>query len=196
MTPKQEERIRTKIKRIKDALAAERRMFGGYFDNSGLRYAPPELYLKLQDYTGALRYFNWFHKNFSDDGAYGIFFFEWTVTLFKTKRLQQAEKKAIETFCSNAYLLDYFLQRDPKLAVQTNVYGEGYEFLVKHFSYTKDQEELVDFAVWLSTTMDGVLFTKITSQYSEIERQLVTERVGPKRSRLIDAQGKLLTDLQ
>ena len=50
MTPKQIERIQKKIKNIRKALYEEKRMFGGYHDGRGLRYVPPSLYLKIQDY--------------------------------------------------------------------------------------------------------------------------------------------------
>jgi hypothetical protein len=81
MTPKQVEKVKSKITNIKRALASERKKFGGYFDKRGLRYAPPEYYLKLQDYKGALTYFRWFDKNFSDDSGNPIFLFEWYYAL-------------------------------------------------------------------------------------------------------------------
>jgi len=43
MTPKQEERIRNKIARIRKELAADKKRWGGFYDDSrGLRYLPPE----------------------------------------------------------------------------------------------------------------------------------------------------------
>src|SRR5690606_8377974 len=67
-----------------------------------------ELYLKIGDYSGSLRYFNWFKKTFPDDVGYPDFLFEWTITLYKTKRIKEAEKKAIETFSGNSYLFDSY----------------------------------------------------------------------------------------
>ena len=64
MTPKKQERIINKIKKIKAGLAADKKYWGGhYHDGQGLRYIPPQLYLELEDYSGGLRYFNWFKKN-------------------------------------------------------------------------------------------------------------------------------------
>ncbi len=84
MTPKQQERIKNKIQKVKAALSADKKHWGGqYHDGQGLRY------------------FNWFNKNFSDDSGYPDFLFEWTIILFKTGRLKEAEKKAFETFRSN-----------------------------------------------------------------------------------------------
>lgn len=94
MTPKQKERIQLKIAKIKKELAADKKRWGGYYDDSrGLRYLPPELYLKIQDYSGALRYFNWFHKNFPDDSGYPVFLFEWAITRFKKGRKCKPDRK-------------------------------------------------------------------------------------------------------
>jgi hypothetical protein len=81
MTPKQEERLRTKIKKIKATLADEKRRWGWYDDSRGLRYAPPQLFIQLNDYSGGLRYLNWFAKTFPDDSGYPDFLFEWTLIL-------------------------------------------------------------------------------------------------------------------
>lgn len=51
MTAKQEVRIRNKIKKIKAALAADKRLWGGFrHDGRGLRYATPLLYIQLSDF--------------------------------------------------------------------------------------------------------------------------------------------------
>ena len=102
MTPKQAERIQEKITKMKKELAADKRRWGGFYDDSrGLRYLPPALYIKLGDYSGAKRYFNWFAKNFPDDMGYPVFLFEWTLTLFKTQKMAEAEQKAQETYRAN-----------------------------------------------------------------------------------------------
>jgi len=61
MTEKQIERIRIKIARVKSALAAYKKRWGGYYDDSGgIRYMAPGLYLKIRDFKGAMNYFRWF----------------------------------------------------------------------------------------------------------------------------------------
>lgn len=75
MTEKQIERVKTKIKKIKAALAADKKRWGGFYDDSrGLRYAPPRLYIQIADFSGGLRYMNWFQKNFPDDSCYPDFY--------------------------------------------------------------------------------------------------------------------------
>ena len=109
MTPKQAERIKTKIKRIKAELAADKKRWGGYYDDSrGLRYMPPRFYIQLGNYTGGLRYMNWFKKNFPNDSGFPVFLFEWTIILFKTGRLKEVAHKVFETFCRNTYFFDKF----------------------------------------------------------------------------------------
>lgn len=195
MTPKQKERIKKEITKIKRALAADKRRWGGFYDDSqGLRYLPPELYLKLEDYTGALRYYNWFAKTFPDDIGHPIFLFEWTVTLFKTKRLKAATIKAFETYCANIYLLHHFLQQDlPNPAITPLSNWESIEF-IEYLTYEKEQEELADFAAWLEETMAGETFQRFAQQHIDLEIQLTNEPVGPKRSALVDQNSNLVDE--
>ena len=47
MTPRQVEKIEKQIAAIRKVLADEKRKWGGYHDGRGLRYAPPQYYIKL-----------------------------------------------------------------------------------------------------------------------------------------------------
>ena len=86
ITEAQVERVNLKITKLKKTLASDKKRCGGYYDDSiGIRYLIPEQYLKIQDYKGAARYFNWFNKTFPDDIGFPFFLFEWTVALVKTK---------------------------------------------------------------------------------------------------------------
>jgi hypothetical protein len=80
--------------------------------NRGLRYLPSAQFIKLRDYKGGLRYLRWFNRTFPDDNGYPIFLFEWTLILFKTGNLKEAEKKAFETFFANNFLFDKFLGKE------------------------------------------------------------------------------------
>jgi len=94
VTPKQVERIRNKIARIRKELAADKKSWGGYHhDGKGLRYLPPELYIKLKDYKGGLRYLRWFDRTFPDDSGYPIFLFEWTIILLRQAKSKKLIKK-------------------------------------------------------------------------------------------------------
>ncbi|MBT8244744.1 MAG: hypothetical protein HKP48_07680 [Winogradskyella sp.] len=193
MTSKQTERINNKIKKIKSELQADKRRWGGFYhDGGGLRYLPPELYLKLEDYTGALRYFNWFAKNFPDDIGYPIFLFEWTITLFKTKRIDLAEKKAIQTFASNTYIFDKFLQKESLQFEKSESSNWQSEQLVQHFKYSKKLENLIDFGEWLESFTKSEKFYDFANKFIYLRQKLENEPVGNNRSKIIERENELM----
>ncbi|MDQ0477280.1 tol-pal system YbgF family protein [Chryseobacterium sp. MDT2-18] len=151
MTPKQIERIQFKIAKIRKELAADKKRWGGYYDDSrGLRYLPPELYLRIQDYSGALRYFNWFSKNFPDDSGYPVFLFEWAITLFKKDRIKEAKAKIIQIDLVNTWIVPAFLEAEnsrPPTKVFSNWQMPD---VAEDMGYSKHDAELADFAEWLS----------------------------------------------
>ena len=88
MTPRKITSLKAKIVAIKKEMAREKKEWGGQVhDGRGLRYGPPQYYVQLEDFKGAMRYFHWFEKNFPGDMGFPSFLFEWTITLFKTKKL-------------------------------------------------------------------------------------------------------------
>lgn len=193
MTEKQQERIKTKIKSIKAALAADKKRWGGYYDDSrGLRYAPPRLYIQLGDFSGGLRYMNWFTKNFPDDSGYPDFLFEWTIILFKTRRLKEAEKKAFQTFCRNTYVFDKFFN-NPIIPID-KYEGSNLEkaaFAESAFEYIHSQENLTDFSEWLSNFIKSEKFTHQSNKLIEINKRLNNEKDTETRWYLITAARKL-----
>ncbi len=193
MTPKQEERVRNKIRKIKAALAADKKFWGGtHHDGQGLRYAPPRLYLQLGDYTGGLRYINWFYKTFPDDSGFPDFLFECTVILFKSGRLKQAEQKAFETFTRNTYLLDLFLGRPvQKIDKWESSRLESAEFALEHFEYSARQQSLADFAAWLNDFTQSERFLHRAKAYIAIHKELKHETDHEARSYLIQQAGQL-----
>ncbi len=197
MTPKQQERIKNKIKKIKTALAADKKYWGGeYHDGQGLRYLPPQFYLQLNDYSGGLRYFNWFNKNFPDDCCYPDFLFEWTITLFKTGRLKEAEKKAFETFCSNTYLFDIFFGRQvTKLEKWEGSNLETQDFADNHFIYSNKQDNLADFSEWLDKFISTEKFILLSNKFLDIQKRLKTENDTETRHYLIQHERQLINEL-
>lgn len=175
MTTKQAERLRKKIATIRRALAAEKRRFGEYDDGRDLRYQPPALFIKLQDYAGALRYTKWFQKNFPDDTGMPYFLFEWTIILFKNGKLKEAETKAYQTFCSNTYLFDKFFG---KAVVPINKYES---FNLEHAAFTDglvyscNQPALRDFSSWLKQLMASEKFIRLSAKFISVQKRLKTE---------------------
>ena len=197
MTPKQEERIRNKIAKIKNALAADKRFWGGqYHDGNGYRYLQPMLYLQLQDYKGAQRYFNWFAKTFEEDAGFPIFLFEWTVTLFKNNKLKEAEKKALETFLSNTYIFDKFLGKDFLDLAKSEMSNWEMKSLTESMKYSKNSDELLDFAKWLENFLSSERFLKVANEFFEIRQELENAEVGRKRTMLITREYSLLENFE
>jgi len=195
MTEGQEKKIRDKIQNIKSTLAAERRFHRGYYDDSrGLRYVPPELYLKIKDYKGASRYFNWFNKNFPDDAAYGVFWFEHAISSFKNKKLEVAEKKIIQSFMDNDYLIDRFLDLSLKDRINNSYSRWNRETATERFQYSYEDREFYEFSNWLKDLIETPRFIKCTMEFVEIQIELKTETVSKKRSALLDRAKKLLED--
>ncbi|TKK64024.1 hypothetical protein FC093_23430 [Ilyomonas limi] len=185
MTPKQTERLLTKISNIKRTLAAEKRKFGCYDDSRGLRYLPTKYFIQLQDYKGGLTYLRWFSKNFPDDGGFPDFLFEWTIILFKCGKSKGAVKKAFETFCANTYLFDKFFGR-PITPIDK---WEGSNLEVPGFTdyldYSSGQAELADFSEWLDSLTATDDFKSRCDKYIDIHRRLKMENDRETRHYLI-----------
>ena len=198
MTPKQQERIKGKIRQIKSALAADKKRWGGVYDDSrGLRYLLPALYIQLGDFPGGLRYLSWFNKNFSDDSGFPGFLFEWAVILFKVGRGKEAERKAFQAFCRNTYLFDRFFGR-PVVPVAkwegSNLESPG--FAIHHFSYSDKQDSLADFAAWLDKLTQTERFRRLSEEYIAIHRRLKNESDTETRHYLCRQAAQLEEELQ
>lgn len=185
MTPKQIERIQNKIKKIRSTLVAEKRKYGGYDDSRGLRYVPPKHFIQIADYTGGLTYLKWFHKNFPDDSGFPDFLFDWTIVLFKTGKINEAEKKALETFCRNTYLFDKFFNKD--ITPIDKHEGSNLECpqFVHNLEYTATQPELLDFSNWLQEYISTTYFREQAGKYIDIMIKLKTENDSKKRGILL-----------
>ncbi len=197
MTPKQEERIRSKIKKLKAALAADKKQWGGFYhDGRGLRYEIPRLYIQIGDYTGGLRYVNWFNKNFPDDAGFPYFLFEWAIILFKTGRIKQAEKKAFQAFCRNTYMFDKFFGNPIKPIDKLESSNlDTPEFAKKYFEYSANQEELADFATWLRELISTEKFSGLCKRFIDAYARLKTEHDPEVRHYLVRIDRQLESEL-
>ena len=192
MTPKQIERLRTKISNFRYTLAAEKRKFGGYDDSRGLRYIPPKYFVQLGDYKGGLTYLRWFNKNFPDDVGFPDFLFEWTLILFKCGKIKDAAKKAFQTYCSNTYLYDKFFGRP---ITQINKYewsNMAVPGFTEYFEYSSKQPELADFSEWLDNLIATDEFKSRCDKYIDIYKRLETENDMETRHYLIEQANQLI----
>lgn len=180
MTPKQAERLCKKITDIRRVLAAEKRKFGAFDDSKGLRYFPPKYYIQLGDYTGGMVYLRWFAKNFADDAGFPDFLFECLLILFKVGKIKEAERKALEVFCSDIHLLDLFLGVTAA-PVQPWERTRHPEVAPDYITHLRQQPDLLEFTAWLTayTTTEGFLAS--TSNYLDLRQQLHGEHDLEKR---------------
>lgn len=193
MTPNQKQKLELKIKRIKAALAAEKRKFGWYDDSRGLRYVPLGLYLKLQDYKRGLAYTRWFSKAFPDDAGFPEFLFEWAVVLYMNGKFRETERKAMECYFRNVYLFDKFFGRPiqpiVEMASYSNVSEPGY---LDDFPYSSSDEWLKPFGRWLKEFEGSEKFKSIAKRYSDARIRLKTEEDPKMRHYLVRVDRQLL----
>lgn len=194
MTEKQADKLRLEIQKNKTALAADKKRWGGFYDDSrGLRYLPTQYYIKLGDWTDGLKYLKWFHKNFPDDSGFPNFLFEWTIILFKTGGIKQAEKKAFETFTSNTYIFDKFLGRPIVPLDKYENSNLDIPAFADYFNYSHDQPDLTDFSNWLDQFTKTEKFVAASQKFIVIYKRLKTEHDTETRHYLIK-QARQLED--
>ena len=184
MTPKQEERLRLKIKRIKSALAADKKRWGGFYDDSrGLRYLPLRHFIELEDFKGGLRYTNWFEKNFPDDICFPEFLIEWAIILFKTNKLKEAEKRVFRAIYRCSYMFDNKVTNTPNDQID---YLKVFEQFYKDYSITTGiNETMKDFTFWKNSYLTSENFQKLISKFNDIQNRLNREKDKETRSYLV-----------
>jgi len=192
MTPIQEQKIRDKIEKVRKTLLSEKRKYGWFDDSKGLRYLPTELFVKIGDYSGGLKYLNWFNKNFPDDMGLPEFLFESTIILFHAKKITEANAMALKTHFSNTYLFDKYFDRPFNEGDQyTSSSLEKPEYL-SSFRYSHGQDNLFEFSHWLAEFITSDKFRITTKEFEEIKAQLRTEPTGPKRTALVTRLHELI----
>jgi hypothetical protein len=192
MTEKQIERVKTQIKNRKRLLAADKKKWGGFHhDGQGIRYLLTELFIKIKDYKGGHTYLKWFSKNFPDDSGYPIFLFEWAFILFKCEKLNEAETKLHHTFFSNTYLIDTFLGKEPLKIHKYEGSNWENESLLKDFTYRSTDLEFIEFGYWTEGIVVSQKFLEKANEYLDIHIKLLTEEVGPIRTKLVNRSSEI-----
>jgi len=185
VTPKQIERANKKIADIKRTLAAEKRKFGCYNDGRGLRYLPTKYFIQLSNFSGGLSYLKWFDKNFPGDSGFPEFLFDWTIILFKTGKIKEAEQKAFQTFCANPYWFDKFFGRPITpldMWHSSNLTKPEYTEVLE---YSSTRPELAGFSEWLDKLISTADFINRSNKYIDIYKRLKTETDKEMRHYLV-----------
>ncbi len=105
MTEQQRQRIEKKIKKIHAGLKAEKRKFGGYFDNQGNRYTIGVLYADIKDYKGLIKYYKWFNKAFPDDIGFPELHLAWIIAGIKENKLEMVKNHLPKLEEINSYII-------------------------------------------------------------------------------------------
>lgn len=188
LTEKQIEKIKNSIKVYKSRLAGEKKRFGGYFDNGGVRYKIPELYIQLGDYKGALTYFRWFEREFSDDVGFPFFDLFWSFTYYKNKREKDAIRLAYKTAFSNIYMIDLLCNKP----IGVNDKSESHD-LVYANGLVKWCEKLLtsDFKEWICRLYETEEFKANMNKFISLQKLIDDKSLSESRSGLIDESEKL-----
>lgn len=191
MNDKQIERIKDKIKVYRTRLASEKRRFGGYFDNGGIRYVIPELYLQIGDYKGALTYFTWFSREFYDDIGFPFFNLFWTFTLYKNKKNRDAVRMAYKTAFSNTYLIDLICNKVTISIDKSELGGTENLNYAKEIVEWCDRLLTKDFKVWICNLNETEEFKNNMNRFISIQKLIKDESEGLLRTTLIEESSKL-----
>ena len=150
MIPEMKEILKKDIKKMRAKLLAQKKKTGAYDEIGNLRYEPPRLYLKIQDYKGGLGYMEWFDKNFPEDLYWPEFLFEWTIFLYMNDKTPEAAQKAADTLLMNEYIFDkYFGRSIPAYSKSDDLTVEG-PLILDSFRYSEKKNlELEEFSKWL-----------------------------------------------
>ncbi|MFH1634954.1 MAG: hypothetical protein ABIG63_13245 [Chloroflexota bacterium] len=183
--PKTTVKIKERIKRYERELQKEEKKFGFISDGYGKRYLLGPLYVLMGDIEGAIKSYNWFEGEFSDDIGEPFHSLCWVFALYRSGDKTKASRKLLEMMLSNLYIIPYILgieQDELDIWHGSNLVMKEYmEYLPPVLVDLWDKQALD----WIRDEYQRPEFQKIRSRYIEIYGQLKTEKPGPKRSQLV-----------
>ncbi|MCX6307124.1 MAG: hypothetical protein NT040_19330 [Bacteroidetes bacterium] len=172
----EKQQLENEIKQILDTLEAEKQKLGYYEDkDEQLRYLPSGLFLKLRDYQRGLDYNQWVAETFMDDCPPPGFLFEWSVFLFMSGKIKEAEYKLVETFISNTYVFDKFFDRQIVPIDKVEYLEFEHVAFVDNFKYSFKQEELAPFVNWFTVFEQSDRFSSVAKRFVKSQVQLQIE---------------------
>lgn len=183
--PSDPRKIKERIKRYEDDLRKEYKKFRYISDDSGRRYLIGPMYLLIGDILGAIKSFEWFEKEFSDDGGEPFHLLCWALSLYRSNDTVKATKKLCQAMLSNLYILPFLLNiEQPNLDMwhSSNLEGKDYiEHGPSELLRIRDEQALQ----WARELYQSDSFRKARERSIEILKLLKSEPVGPKRSQLV-----------
>ena len=195
MTEKQIEEIRTKIRSNRARLRAEQKKYGTCRDSEGKRYYIAELYAKIRDFKGALRYFRWFEEEFPQDIGHPLFHFIWTVALVENNRTEEAKKKAYTIAFSNTYLFDLLLDRPVKqmdkselISFESLKFAEEIKEICKKYGTER-------FFSWLAEFVESDEYRNNLNAFINLSKKIKHTEQGEERRNLLKQERDFINRL-
>lgn len=111
MTAAEIEKIKRKISSAKSILKKGKKEFGFYDDSYGRRYLIPELQIQIEDFSGVIKYYDWFYKEFPDDIGFPGLHLCWIITAIKKNKPEMLNKHLVELENVNCYIIPELLNR-------------------------------------------------------------------------------------
>jgi hypothetical protein len=183
--PKEPKKIRGRITRYERELRKEYEKYGSISDDFGKRYLLGPLYLILGDLAGAIRSFEWFEQTFSGDMGEPFHALCWTLALYRSGDTAGATRKLRQTMLSNLYLIPHLLGVEQEILDMwhgSNTEQKGYlQYAPPEIWELWDQPALQ----WANKAYHSAELCQVRARYIEINKQLKTEPVGPRRSQLV-----------
>lgn len=183
--PKDPKKIRSRIKSYERSLRQEEKQTGFISDGYGKRYLLGPLYLLLGDNDGALKSFAWFDETFPDDTGEPMQYLCWTLALYHSGNMDAAVNRLCQTMLSNLYLVPALIGVEQDVLDiwhGSNLAEKMYlEYVPLEIFELWDEDALR----WATETYNRFDVQLVRERYIAIYRQLTTEPVGPKRSRLV-----------
>jgi hypothetical protein len=185
MTERQIEKTKKKIRSFRSKLSAEKRVHGWYDDSAGNRYDIAVLYVQIQDFKGALRYYQWFSKEFPDDVGFPHFHLFWALTLFENEKVNDAIKKVYKTAFSNTYLVYLICGIHQDSIDKSELQGGASLDYAKQILSTCRASLTLEFMHWLKTICQSTDFNRRLDRFISLQKLIADEGVGQRRLDLL-----------
>jgi hypothetical protein len=167
--PKTPRGLSNAITRIRTGRSSFKREYGFIDDGAGERYYLAYLYFLLDDNRRSSEYVRWFKREFPHDMGDPIQMLCMTLMLHRMGK--DGLSMLCRTMCSNIYLIPFVL-REP-------------EYLQEMPQRILDAITDAD-RQWLSQRYHSEEFQTVLHRLMEINKELLSERPGERRSALVD----------
>ena len=183
--PKSPKTIRQRIRRYERELKNELKTGHGR-DGYGKRYLLGPLYLLLGDLDGALASFEWYENAYPDDGGEPYQYLTWALALHRGGFKHAAFNKLYQTILENLYLVPHLLGQNPQpldIWHGSNLAEIEYAIAIPGELLDLWDDEARE---WARVVLEHPNVVEKVTRYIDIQRELETERPGPKRTALVD----------